>query len=75
MGMESYLCFHLLLVHQLDFKHDVTYKVVIDDGNIISPVDFEFIVPIMMNVCCVYEDNLISKGIFLHGVYLLFPEE
>ena len=74
-GMESYLCFHLLLICQLDFKHDVVHEVVVDDGNIVSPVDFELIVPVVMNVCCVCKDDLVAEGVFSHGVRLQLPEE
>ena len=73
--MESYLCFHLLLICQLDFEHDVAHEVVVDDGNIVSPVNFELIVPVTMNAHCICKDDLVAEGVFSHGVRLQLPEE
>ena len=74
-GMESYLCFHLLLIRQLDFERDVAHEVVVDDGNVVSPVDFELVVPVATDARCVCKDDLVAKGVFSHGVRLQLPEE
>ena len=70
-----HLCFHLLLIRQLDFKHDVAHEVVVDDGNVVSPVDFELVVPVATNTRCVCKDDLVAEGVFSHGVHLQLPEE
>ena len=63
-----YLCFHLLLASKLDLECDVMHEVVVDNGDVLSLVCLELIMPVMAHVRCVCEEDLVSEWVLMHGV-------
>ena len=67
-GWGFYLCFHLLLVSKLDLECDVMHEVVVDNGDVLSPVCLELIMPVVAHAHCVCEEDLVSEWVLMHGV-------